>query len=100
MVNCSRCGNREGLSLVTIPYQEAASAGRILVYCRTCQLSMAGQVGETIPLGKVSPGVFPSLYRSGKTTSAPFTACERVFGSVKPDLVREAQTLMNHIGRQ
>ena len=58
------------------------------------------QLGETIPLGKVSSGVFLDLYRTGKTTSDPFTACELVFGSVKPDLVREAQTLMNHIDRQ
>ena len=81
-------------------FQEDAGAGRILVYCRTCQVDMAGQLGETIPLGKVSSGVFLDLYRTGKTTSDPFTACELVFGSVKPDLVREAQTLMNHIDRQ
>lgn len=95
MVNCSRCGNREGLSLVTIPYQDDAGAGRILVYCRNCQADMIGQLGETIPLGKVSPGVFLDLYRTGKTTSDPFTAVELVFGKPDPDLVREAQNALN-----
>lgn len=95
MVNCSRCGNREGLSLVTIPYQEAAGAGRILVYCSTCQAGAANQLAEIIPLGKVSPGVFLDLYRTGKTTSDPFTAVELVYGRSDPDLVREAQNVLN-----
>lgn len=102
---CSRCGCADvsaagkGLSLVTIPYDGGQGPGRILVYCRDCWAGMAEQVAEVIPLEMVSPGVLLDLYRTGKTTSDPFTACELLFGCVKPELVREAQVLISRNGR-
>ncbi|MEQ3636463.1 hypothetical protein [Alcanivorax sp.] len=95
MVNCSRCGNREGLSLVTVLYEEGANAGRALVYCEACKADMMAWIGEAIPLEKVSPAVFLDLYRTGKTASDPFTAVELVFGRKDADLVRQAQALLN-----
>ena len=108
MASCSRCGKAgekehaqgKGLSLVTIPYEQGQGAGRILVYCRGCWTEMAEHIAEVIPLEMVSPSVLLDLYRTGKTASDPFTACELLFGRAKPELVREAQVLMNRIGRQ
>lgn len=107
MASCSRCGmagdkertHSKGLSLVTIPYEEGQGAGRILVYCRSCWTEMAEHVAEVIPLEMVSPGVLLDLYRTGKTTSDPFTACELLFGRAEPELVREAQVLISQSGR-
>lgn len=102
---CSRCGGADvsargkGLSLVTIPYDGGQGPGRILVYCRDCWTEMAGHVAEVIPLEMVSPGVLLDLYRTGKTTSDPFTACELLFGRAEPELVREAQVLISQSGR-
>ena len=102
---CSRCGGADasdpgkGLSLVTIPYDGGQGAGRILVYCRSCWTDMAEHVAEVIPLEMVSPGVLLDLYRTGKTTSDPFTACELLFGRAEPELVREAQVLISQSGR-
>tara|TARA_B100000446_G_scaffold175907_1_gene187104 strand:- start:7804 stop:8172 length:369 start_codon:yes stop_codon:yes gene_type:complete len=103
--SCSRCGGADasdpgkGLSLVTIPYDGGQGAGRILVYCRSCWTDMAEHVAEVIPLEMVSPGVLLDLYRTGKTTSDPFTACELLFGRAEPELVREAQVLISQSGR-
>ncbi len=107
MASCSRCGETgsnaqdhgKRLSLVTIPRGGGQGGGRVLVYCQGCWTEMASQIGEVIPMEMVSPSVFLDLYRTGKTGSDPFTACELVFGRVEPDLVREAQTLMKHITR-
>ena len=103
MVSCSRCGKTggkergsgKGLSLVTIPYEAGQGSGRVLVYCQECWTEMADCVAEVIPLEMVSPGVLLDLYRTGKTVSDPFTACQLVFGHAKPELVREARALMN-----
>lgn len=95
MVNCSSCGSQDGLHLVTIPYEEHRTPGRVLVYCTACREVVADRIGETIPLAKVSRGVFLDLYRSGKTASDPFTAVELVFGRTDADLIREAQAILN-----
>lgn len=103
MVSCSRCGKTggkeqvsgKGLSLVTLSYEEGMGSGRVLVYCQECWIAMADCVAEVIPLEMVSPGVLLDLYRTGKTVSDPFTACQLVFGHAKPELVREAQALIN-----
>ena len=103
MVSCSRCGKTggkeqdsgKGLSLVTLSYEEGMGGGRVLVYCQECWIEMADCIAEVIPLEMVSPGVLLDLYRPGKTVSDPFTACQVVFGHAKPELVREAQALIN-----
>ena len=103
MASCSRCGKAgekepaqgKARSLVTIPYEQGLGAGRILVYCRECWTEMAEHIAEVIPLEMVSPSVLLDLYRTGKTTSDPFTACQLVFGHAEPELVREAQALIH-----
>ena len=95
MVNCSRCGSLDVLSLVTVPYEQGGVAGRVLIYCDACRADMNDMLGEIIPLAKVSPAVLLDLYRTGKTASDPFTTVQLVFGRTDTDLVRQAQAVLN-----
>jgi hypothetical protein len=90
---CSACGATEHLHLVTLLLFGNDAPGRLLVYCPSCRNKNASMLGVDVPLEQVDAAYFVSLYRDGKTKSAPCTAAEIAFGEAPVQTVLDAETI-------
>jgi hypothetical protein len=75
MINsvCSRCG-QPATWLVSLPYSEQSSSGRLLVYCDACRVERAEAVAVALPLSVLAhdiDGILTWLYEEGFTLSDP-----------------------------
>ena len=70
---CSRCGHPAAW-LVSLPYNEQSSSGRLLVYCDDCRAERAGAIAVAVPLSVLAhdvDGILTWLYEEGFTRSDP-----------------------------
>ena len=84
--SCSRCGNSQNLSLVSVPNDKVAAGdekvqeGRLLVYCARCVNETFPMLYLTIPLELVNYEGLIAIYQSGYTSSDPDTFVNVILG--------------------